>query len=423
MRRVVHGKNKFEIAIIPIFNTTNMLLSISTRTGNAIVNKGDGSAEINYITSKNNDYTISNNTLSFSYSSAFTGNILVKLLKGLKDVYSIKLAHDVKPSSTEKYNISDIAAFLNQFPNLYSLMMDEYSTNAQNYSDIRGDLAGMPKSVERVFIRNNFLVNQTAFYLDFSSFTNENQLKYFKGSIRFVGDLAKIPASCSYFDAIDKGGSSVFYSGGKIWASVFNRFSLSIPLPSFENDSILSDMAASIVSVVGDKLVTLTGWRTPLSDAAVSSLQSKTLTVNVPRTNMPSIRYIKDSLNGNTVNGGNHWVEIKAYSESVSNNKALGKNAQIFMNGTFYANTSILTNGDISSNSYFGNGPGLSYAIIDLGELTRIDRIDIWHYYQDGRRFNNKVEVSADGVNWVTVFDSAISGTYAESSSGKTHYL
>jgi len=46
----------------------------------------------------------------------------------------------------------------------------------------------------------------------------------------------------------------------------------------------------------------------------------------------------------------------------------------------------------------------------------------VWHYYLDGKtgRIYNKTktEVSADGVNWTTLYDSAISGTYAEPKGG-----
>ena len=39
----------------------------------------------------------------------------------------------------------------------------------------------------------------------------------------------------------------------------------------------------------------------------------------------------------------------------------------------------------------------------------------------DGRTYHNtKIEVSADGTNWTTLFDSAVSGEYAETSAGHT---
>jgi hypothetical protein len=48
--------------------------------------------------------------------------------------------------------------------------------------------------------------------------------------------------------------------------------------------------------------------------------------------------------------------------------------------------------------------------------------VKVWHYANDGRTYHNtKTQVSADGVTWVTVFDSAVSGEYAETSAGKTH--
>ncbi|MDT4867499.1 hypothetical protein FQZ97_1024130 [compost metagenome] len=48
--------------------------------------------------------------------------------------------------------------------------------------------------------------------------------------------------------------------------------------------------------------------------------------------------------------------------------------------------------------------------------------VKVWHYYADGRTYYaTKTEVSVDGTNWNTIFDSATSGTYPETSAGKTH--
>jgi len=48
--------------------------------------------------------------------------------------------------------------------------------------------------------------------------------------------------------------------------------------------------------------------------------------------------------------------------------------------------------------------------------------VKIWHYYNDGRIYNNtKTEISEDGVTWTTLFDSAISGTYAETVAGRSY--
>ena len=124
------------------------------------------------------------------------------------------------------------------------------------------------------------------------------------------------------------------------------------------------------------------------------------------------VRYIKDYLEGPS---GNHWIEIEAYSNSV--NVALEK--PVTHAGSVYAGSpSNVTDGNMSV-LFETTGAPLSWVQIDLGSSIEISEIKVWHYYQDGRIYNGtKTEVSEDGVNWTTVFDSAVSGTYAESAEG-----
>jgi phage minor structural protein len=128
------------------------------------------------------------------------------------------------------------------------------------------------------------------------------------------------------------------------------------------------------------------------------------------------VRYIRDWLNGNSVNSGNHWVEIKAMSGTT--NRASGKTPT---SNYSLSNGSRITDGDTNSANYASGGNGVNqYVQIDLGAVYEdIDYIQVWHYYSDGRTYNGtKVEVSADGTTWTTVFDSAVSGTYKETTDG-----
>jgi hypothetical protein len=164
------------------------------------------------------------------------------------------------------------------------------------------------------------------------------------------------------------------------------------------------------------------------------------------------IRYIRDYLQGNTVNSGNHWHEIKAMSGGV--NRVMATVSQ--ENPTRLASISRVTgssasttnpdftadplgniiNGEVITyvptgvegepdNEYVyytsvSNNGDLTYVTVDLGVVyDDIDYIHIWHYYADGRKYHNtKTEVSEDGVNWITVFDSAVSGEYTETPEG-----
>jgi len=129
------------------------------------------------------------------------------------------------------------------------------------------------------------------------------------------------------------------------------------------------------------------------------------------------VRYVRDWAKGNSVNSRNHWVEVKVMSGTT--NRASGKTPTSNYSLT-YGNR--VTDGDTNSNNYAEGALGAvsQYVQIDLGAVYEdIDYIQVWHYYNDGRTYNGtKVEVSADGTNWITVFDSAVSGTYKETADG-----
>ncbi|MDC0506134.1 S8 family serine peptidase [Candidatus Gracilibacteria bacterium] len=141
------------------------------------------------------------------------------------------------------------------------------------------------------------------------------------------------------------------------------------------------------------------------------------------------IQYIRDWANGSSKNSSSHWVEIQAFEASSQNNIAYQKAVTGYNNqGTTKYDQTIVVNGIIDTGVYYdGRGQGGSngeWIQIDLGSLYDISTINVRHYYGDGRTYNGtKTEVSADGVTWHTIFDSAVEGTYAESTdgSGKAH--
>lgn len=131
------------------------------------------------------------------------------------------------------------------------------------------------------------------------------------------------------------------------------------------------------------------------------------------------IRYIRDWLNGSSANTGNHWVEIQAFDyerKNITSGKTGTSSTGVW--------NALLTNDVITSDPYWGLGAGLSWVSIDLGDLYNIQQIKVWHYYADARTYKEtKTEVSSDGVNWFSIFDSAIEGVYPETSKGKTHNM
>lgn len=143
------------------------------------------------------------------------------------------------------------------------------------------------------------------------------------------------------------------------------------------------------------------------------------------------IKYIRDWLNGSDVDNNNYFCEIKVIKETESNtdkanqsdNLAFGiiptSDVQI-TNPSYYTDEKILSTECASipaSTDYH-------YLQIDLDEIVYdIDKIQVWHYYEDNRSFNHKLEVSKDGKEWTTLYDSDIQGTYPESKSGRTYYI
>lgn len=130
----------------------------------------------------------------------------------------------------------------------------------------------------------------------------------------------------------------------------------------------------------------------------------------------PAIRWVRDWANGNTVNPNNYWKELKVITTDGTN-LALGKsvtsNAQL-------VTPANITDNNTATSSYETSNSGPKYVLLDLGaSYTNIDRIEVYHYFNDGRTFyGTKTEVSTNGTDWVTLRDSAVSGTYVESSAG-----
>lgn len=130
-----------------------------------------------------------------------------------------------------------------------------------------------------------------------------------------------------------------------------------------------------------------------------------------------NIRYIKDQINGSTANSANHWVEIQAIDENGIN-MALAKQvtgADSTNGAGIYSTNKILVDGSPATSPYVsGASP-----VIDLKGVFNIVKLKVWHYWGDGRTYHNNItQVSEDGVNWITVFNSDIDGEYVETSSG-----
>ena len=140
--------------------------------------------------------------------------------------------------------------------------------------------------------------------------------------------------------------------------------------------------------------------------------------------NFRTLRYIRNSLNWSNVNNHSHRTQIEAYSSWV--NVALNKTVtQIYWTKDPGNDTPLsrITNWTIATSPYYDIMTSWQIQV-DLGQTYLIESITMWHYYWDGRIYNDNVlEISSDWTNWETVFNSSVDGTYSETSAWKTVYL
>ncbi len=177
------------------------------------------------------------------------------------------------------------------------------------------------------------------------------------------------------------------------------------------DDRISAKVSQSDFNVLGNRVSSAEG-------SIVQNANKITLEVEkATHTAMCRVRYIRDWLNGSNANGGNHWVEIQAWRNGA--NVAKGKPCMENL-----PNKSRLTDGSIDSGYVERGGDSKTYVRVDLGAVMAVDFVKIWHYYGNGRiYYGTKTEVSADGVNWISVFDSSVEGTYKETLEGRKYWV
>lgn len=148
------------------------------------------------------------------------------------------------------------------------------------------------------------------------------------------------------------------------------------------------------------------------SDANGTSLNNASFTRN-------SSAYGQDGATiGNNV--PRYFIDSVTQGKNVTNST----NSYVEKSDTYLTR---VTDGDIASANYVGlvstDGQPV-YVTIDLGYVKELSCVVVWHYYADGRTYHNtKTQLSEDGSNWITIYDSTVSGEYAETASGKSIIL
>ena len=126
-------------------------------------------------------------------------------------------------------------------------------------------------------------------------------------------------------------------------------------------------------------------------------------------TKLNNVRYIKDCINYNTINQGNHWSEIQAIKDGV--NIAKGKT----VTGTTAAASdrpySRITDGDLTpSNWSNASSQAANQCVtVDLGATYDLDEVALWNYFGDSRVYeSNNFSVSSDNSTWTNLTNNEV---------------
>ncbi len=146
---------------------------------------------------------------------------------------------------------------------------------------------------------------------------------------------------------------------------------------------------------------------------------------NTGGTALTGIRYIRDYNYGSTGNPYSHIGEVQAWTFDGVNKAKYPDNSAVKVNGSTPSGaTANIVDGYI--NTGYGDGGAIT---IDLGAVYNIEYLIIQHH-PNRVYFGTKTQVSADGVNWSTVFDSGSTGyqnngprLYAEPTTGHKIYI
>jgi hypothetical protein len=126
-----------------------------------------------------------------------------------------------------------------------------------------------------------------------------------------------------------------------------------------------------------------------------------------------SARYVRVWSNGNTVNGGNHYVEVEVYAAaSAPANIARGIPPRASGAPGPYGTGTLasITDGDKNSAAYTDLGTGTAWVSIDLGRNYSVSQVNLWHYYQDGRTYHGVIVQASTAADFssgtVTLFNN-----------------
>jgi len=205
---------------------------------------------------------------------------------------------------TSKAQLSSAMSAVSQAARKIDIYIINHGTFPSTLSDIG---INNNSSVTYYYFQNT--ITQPAFYC----------IESLVGTARykFVNDGSKLPGSCNLF--FESAAPSPKLTDGDIntsnWVGLTSPITISLP-------NSVDVSAVKVWHYYGDGR-TYYGTKTEVSednvnwfttfDSAISGIYAETSVGRTDRFQSRKVRYIRDYLNGNTVNPYNHWVEVQAF--------------------------------------------------------------------------------------------------------------
>jgi phage minor structural protein len=153
----------------------------------------------------------------------------------------------------------------------------------------------------------------------------------------------------------------------------------------------------------------------PAIQQTIAQLPTKEDLFSLPSQRL-KVRYVRDYINGNSVNTNNEWVELQVWRKGVNLAQGITPTASRTLVNAQYVTDGVV---DYENVAYTGSD-ALDYIEIDLGQVwDDVEFIKVWHYYLDGRTYNDhRVDVSEDGLTWIRLYSSTKNGPHQETIDG-----
>jgi hypothetical protein len=190
-----------------------------------------------------------------------------------------------------------------------------------------------------------------------------------------------------------------------------------------------ADFSSYVTTVFNNDKDNSSGQGYGSDDEYAESANGKTLTF-APVT----ARYARFWLKGNSVNANNNFVELQIFgTDPIAKLVSQYRDITYSAAGVNDPFPSKLTNGNLTSGDYTDMGNGAAHAVIDLGTTMTLNKIMMWHYFSDSRKYHDvivQISNDADFSSYTNVFNNDTNNSagqgigadaeYTETSAGKT---